>query len=91
MILRNPVIDDSDATTFPCSLQSPSQLSDTTRPFDNGSSTGPVHQVQLQHVELRVFEVVFSDIREPCCFDELHGQRLPQWGIQCKAESVPLG
>ena len=61
VILRYPVIDDSDATAFSCSLQSPSQLSNSTGTFDDVSSIGPVHQVELQHVKLRVIEVAFSD------------------------------
>ena len=61
MVLGDPVVDDSDATAFPCSLQSPSQLSDSTGPFDDISGIGPVHQVELQHVELRVIEVDFSN------------------------------
>ena len=61
VVLSDPVIDDPDATLFSLSWQSPSQLSDSDRPFDDVAGIRSVHQVQLQHVKLRVIEVVFSD------------------------------
>ena len=72
MVLGDPVVDDSYATAFACSLQSPSQLSDSTGPLDDVSGIGPVHQEELKHVELRVIEVDLPDARESCCFDKLH-------------------
>jgi hypothetical protein len=61
MIIGDPAIDHPDTASLPAVFQPPSEFSDAARAFDNVTGVRPVHQIKLQHVELVVVEIVFSN------------------------------